>query len=294
MNATPFLDLGDAYPDPDHVRATILPVAYERTTSYGQGTGNGPAALLAASAYVETYDEELDAEPCEEGIRTAPILTPAAASLADAIDEIEDAARVLMAQGQWVVTLGGEHALTLGPVRAAQAVFGDRGADIGVLQFDAHADLRDTYEGSPYSHACVMRRIVDLGLPIAAVGLRALSPPEAELIRARKIPVIWGHQIDEAEARIDALLDTLPDRIYLTFDLDYLDPSILPATGTPEPGGGLWYPTLRLLRRVFERKTVVAMDVVELAPITGRPASDFLAAKLVYKCLGYAFAATSA
>ncbi len=290
MMATPFLDLGDELREHARARATILPVAYERTTSYGQGTANGPAALLAASAYVETYDEELDAEPCQEGISTQPILTPAAESLADAIEEIEHAARGLMDQGKWVVTVGGEHALTLGPVRAARAVFGD----IGVLQFDAHADLRDTYEGSLYSHACVMRRIVDLGLPTASIGLRALSPPEAELIRVHKIPVIWGHQIDEAEAQIEALLDHLPDRIYLTFDLDYLDPSILPATGTPEPGGGSWYPTLRLLRRVFDAKEVVAMDVVELAPIADRPASDFLAAKLVYKCLGYAFAATRA
>ncbi len=290
MNDHPqFLDLGDDVHNHDRAFATILPIAYERTTSYGQGTKGGPEAILTASAYIETYDEELGIEACEAGVSTQPELIPEAQDLAVAIAQIESAAHQLMTEGKFVVTLGGEHAVTLGPVRAAQAVFGE----LGVLQFDAHADLRDTYEGSPYSHACVMRRIVDLGLPTAAIGLRALSPPEASLINERGIQVIWGHQIDQAEAKLEALLASLPPRIYLTFDLDYLDPSILPATGTPEPGGGLWYPTLRLLRRIFETKEVVAMDVVELAPIAGQPASDFLAAKLVYKCFGYAAAAAA-
>ncbi|MEM6456118.1 MAG: agmatinase [Acidobacteriota bacterium] len=270
---------------PDAAQVVVLPVAYERTVSYGRGTADGPDAILRASAYVELYDEELDREPIAQGVHTLPILQPAAFDLADALDEIERAARAPLEAGRFLVTLGGEHGLTLAPVRAARAVFGDA---LGVIQFDAHADLRDRYEGTPHSHASVMKRIVDLGLPTAAIGLRALSQPEAALIRARDLPVIWGHQLDRIDGTdFDRLLDRLPERVYLTFDLDFFDPSLVPATGTPEPGGGFWWPTMRLLRRLFARKTVVAMDVVELAPRPGHPASDFVAARLVYKCLGY-------
>ena len=155
------------------------------------------------------------------------------------------------------------------------------------MQFDAHADLREEFEGTPYSHASVMKRIVDAGVPTLAVGIRSLSAPEARVIRERGLPVIWGHQLDRAEELFPPMLAALPEKIYLTFDIDYFDPSLVPATGTPEPGGGHWYPTLRLLRHLFQTKTVVAMDLIELAPIGGHPASDFLAAKLIYKCLGY-------
>jgi agmatinase len=155
------------------------------------------------------------------------------------------------------------------------------------VQFDAHGDLREEFEGTPHSHASVMRRIVDEGIPTLAVGIRSLSAPEALLIRERSLPVVWGHQLDRSEELLPGLLAGLPEKVYLTFDIDYFDPSLVPATGTPEPGGGHWYPTLRLLRRLFQVKTVVAMDLVELAPVGGHPASDFLAAKLIYKCLGF-------
>jgi agmatinase len=266
----------------------VLPVPFERTTSYGKGARGGPEAILRASQYVETYDEELDAEPWEdEPIHTLAPFVPAAFDMAAALDEIEAAARPHLDAGKFLVTLGGEHSLTLAPVRAARAVYGE----IGVVQFDAHADLRDAYEGTPYSHASVMRRVAELGCPAFALGLRALSRPEAELIRREDRPVVWGHQLEEAEERFDDGLARLPERVYLTFDLDFFDPSVVPATGTPEPGGGFWTPTTRLLRRLFAAKDVVAMDVVELAPIGGQPASDFVAAKLVYKCLGYRLAA---
>jgi agmatinase len=173
-------------------------------------------------------------------------------------------------------------------VRAAQRVFGD----IGIVQFDAHSDLREEFEGTPYSHASVMRRVFDEGVRSLAVGIRSLSAPEAELIRRHKLSVIWGRELEPAaalEKRFEALLRKLPKRVYLTFDIDYFDPALVPATGTPEPGGGSWYPTLRLLRRLFETKEVVAMDIVELAPIGGQPASDFVAAKLAYKCIGYKY-----
>ena len=276
----------DAY---ENATACILPVPFERTTSYGKGTQAGPEAILRASQYVELYDEELGAAPCDMGISTLPPCVARAADMAEALREIEDAARPPMEDGKLVVVLGGEHSLTLAPVRAAHQVFGE----IGVVQFDAHADLRESYEGTPYSHASVMRRIADdVGLPSFGVGIRSLSRREAEWLARDGRSVIWGHQLERAEELFDVGLATLPERVYLTFDLDFFDPSLLPATGTPEPGGGFWTPTMRLLRRLFETKEVVAMDVVELAPAAAQPASDFVAAKLVYKCLGYRRAAS--
>ena len=284
-----FADLDAALCRYDDAEAVILPVPFERTTSYGKGTAMGPRALLEASAYLELYDEELDSEPCDQGLHTLEPLLPDAADLAAALAQIESAAAEHLAAGKFVLTVGGEHSLTVGPVRASRA----RHAELGVVQFDAHTDLRDTYEGNPFSHACVMRRILDLGLPTLRVGARSLSRPEAALIRDRRLPTLWAAELESAsvEERFTDLLDDLPENLYLTFDVDYFDPSLLPATGTPEPGGGFWYPTLRLLRRLFERKRVVAMDIVELAPLPQQPASDFIAAKLAYKCLGYRRAA---
>ena len=269
-------------------QVVVLPLPFERTTSYGRGTEKGPEGLLVASGYVELYDEELAIEPMTQGICTVPAFQPESDDLAAAMAEMEAEARRHLAAGKFLVTLGGEHALTLAPVRAAQAEFGE----IGVVQFDAHGDLREAYGGTPYSHAAVMRRVVELGVKTLAVGLRAVSAPEAAFAREQQLPIIWGHEVHEDEirgssARFEQLLDLLPEQIYLTFDIDFFDPALVPSTGTPEPGGGTWYPTLRLLRRLFEKKKVVAMDVVELAPVDGSPSSDFVAAKLVFKCLAY-------
>lgn len=264
-------------------QVAVLPVPFERTTSYGKGTSAGPAAILRASQSMELWDEELGSEPYLLGIATLPAFLPEPFDMAEALAELQAEARRHLERGKFLVVLGGEHSLTLAPVRAAREAHGE----IGVVQFDAHADLREEFEGTPYSHASVMRRIVEDGIPTAAIGIRSLSSPEAALVRERRLPVVWGYELPEAGSRLGDLLAGLPEKVYLTFDIDFFDPSLVPATGTPEPGGGLWYPTLALLREVFRRKTVVAMDLVELAPIGGQPASDFLAAKLVYKCLGY-------
>ncbi|MEM7048047.1 MAG: agmatinase [Acidobacteriota bacterium] len=267
-------------------RIAILPLPFERTTSYGKGTSEGPAAILRASQALELYDEELESEPWLQGIETLPAFLPEAFDLETALAEIEEACLAPLQAGRFLVTLGGEHSLSQAAVRAAARTCSEA---IGIVQFDAHADLRDSYDGTRYSHASVMRRLVEQGFPSLAVGVRSLSVPEASLVRQLRMPVLWGHDLprrDLAERFADLLAD-LPETVYLTFDLDYFDPSLVPATGTPEPGGGLWYPTLELLRLLFENKRVVAMDVVELAPIGGLTAPDFLAAKLVYKCLGY-------
>jgi len=276
--------------DYETARAAVLPVPFERTTTWGQGTRRGPGAILTASQAVELYDEELDTEPCRRGVATLPPLLPDAFDLGEALTEIQTEARNILEDGKFLVILGGEHSLSLAPARAAAELHGGP-SEVGVVQFDAHADLRQSYEGTPHSHASVLRRIVEDGFPTLAVGLRSLSLPEARLIRDRELPVIWGRDLardpEGCQQRFASLLETLPATVYLTFDVDYFDPSLVPATGTPEPGGGTWYPALRMLRTLFERKRVVAMDVVELAPIGGQPASDFLAARLVYKCLGY-------
>jgi agmatinase len=264
-------------------RAVVLPVPFERTTSYGKGTMAGPAAILRASQAMELYDEELNGEPSVRGIATLPPFLPEAFDMGEGFAELQAEARIHLERDKFLVTLGGEHSLTQAPVRAAREVHGE----VGVVQFDAHSDLRQEFEGTPYSHASVMRRIVEEGIPTLAVGIRSLSAPEARLIRERSLPVVWGHQLDRAEELFPGMHSALPEKVYLTFDIDYFDPSLVPATGTPEPGGGHWHPTLRLLRRLFQAKTVVAMDLVELAPVGGHPASDFLAAKLIYKCLGY-------
>ena len=275
--------LEPAMSDYETSRVAVLPVPFERTTSYGKGTTSGPAAILRASQAMELYDEELAAEPYVQGIATLPPFLPEAFNMDEGLAELQEACKAHMEQGKFLVTLGGEHSLTQAPVKAAREVFGE----IGVVQFDAHTDLREEFEGTPYSHASVMKRVVDSGIPTLAIGIRSLSAPEAELVRERSLPVIWGYQLDRAEELFPEMLAALPEKIYLTFDIDYFDPSIVPATGTPEPGGGLWYPTLRLLRHLFREKRVVAMDVLELAPVGGLPASDFLTSKLIYKCLGY-------
>lgn len=264
-------------------RVVVLPVPFERTVSYGKGTAAGPAAILRASQSMELYDDELGGETAEIGIATLPPFLPEAFDMGTAMAELEAECRRHMEAGKFLVTLGGEHSLTIAPVRAARRVFGE----IGVVQFDAHADLRDEFEGTPYSHASVMRRVFDEGLRSLPIGIRSLSEPEAEFAMEAGIPIVWGQELDGLESRLDQLLAMLPESVYLTFDIDFFDPSVVPATGTPEPGGGTWYPTLRLLAKVFETRRVVAMDVVELAPIGGQPASDFVAAKLAYKCLGY-------
>ena len=281
------LEAADA--DYDAARAVVLPVPFERTVSYGHGTAGGPAAILAASRSMELYDEELRSEPYRQGIATLPPFLPEGFAMEEALGELDAEAERHLAAGKFLVTLGGEHSLTIAPVRAARRVVEAAGGRLGVVQFDAHADLRDEFDGTPYSHASVLRRVVEDGLPHVAVGLRSLSAPEGALIAARGLPVIWGSELGRGDAgeRFAAMLEGLPEAVYLTFDVDYFDPALVPATGTPEPGGGTWWPTLALLRHLFRAKRVVAMDLVELAPSGHHHASDFLAAKLIYKCLAY-------
>ena len=273
---------------PEEAGVTILPVPFERTTSYGSGTARGPAAILEASGYVELWDEELRCEPHRIGVHTAEALLADDEALDAAVASLQRGMSDALGRGNFVLTLGGEHTVTVPAVRAWAERAEALGEPFGVVQFDAHADLRDEYEDTPLSHACVMRRVLETGAPILPIGIRSLSTPEAELIDRDGIEVVWADELEGfGPDALDARLANLPDSVYLTFDVDFFDPSLVPATGTPEPGGGSWWPTLRLLRRLFESKRVVAMDIVELAPDPHHHASNFLVAKLALKCIAY-------
>jgi agmatinase len=268
-------------------RVSILPVPYDLTTSYQSGSRRGPLAILQASCYVETWDEEVGCDLSEELKLTT--LGPVVAETAgpEAMQErIFRVAQPVGAAGELLLALGGEHSITPPLVRAVR----ERHPSLGVLQLDAHADLRVSYEGSSSNHACAMHQLVAAGVPLAQVGIRSLTRPEQELIRERGIcTILAGEAVGTPVASwIGRVLDALPEEVYVTVDLDVLDPSIMPATGTPEPGGLDWYRTLGLLRAVAASRRIVGCDVVELMPIPGLVAPDFLAAKLACKLLAYA------
>jgi agmatinase len=260
----------------------VLPVPYEATVSYMGGTRFGPRALLHASRFVELYDHELDCEPHTVGIATLPELALSGAGPQVALDELHGAYQALLGSGKFIVMLGGEHAVS-GPPILALAEHLDR--PLSVLQLDAHSDLRPEYEGTPLSHASVMYRVADR-VHLVPVGIRSLTSEEHQFMRDRGIEPVFGHELG-TDGWIDRVLQALGDDVYITFDVDYFDPSIMPSTGTPEPGGGTWYPTMELLEAVFREKRVLGCDVVELAPLPGLVAPDFTAAKLVYKLIAF-------
>jgi agmatinase len=284
-----FLGLDEAAAAFASARAVLLPVPYESTTSYGGGTREGPRAILEASRYIELYDQEVDCEAAPRiGIRTLPALELTRAGATPAMEELRSAyARVADTCGdRFLLMLGGEHSVS-SPAILAQA---DRHAErLSVLQLDAHADLRAEYEGTPNSHASAMARVLDRA-DVVAVGIRGVSSEEMEVARASAAStLVWADEMWQDDRWMDRALEALGPKVYLTFDVDYFDPSLVPSTGTPEPGGPGWYRTLEFLKRVFREREVVAADVVELAPVPGLHAPDFLVAKLVYKLLVYRF-----
>lgn len=268
-------------------RAVIFPVPLERTSTSPHGTRGGPAAILKASRNMELYDEELELEPYKEvGIHTLPAIDTMDGTLEDVITELFTAQCALLEDEKFTVALGGEHTLT-GPLVSAMK---RKYNNLSVLQIDAHADLREEYQGSPASHACTMRRVVEV-CPAVQVGIRSLSVEEARAIPDLRTKIHWANDIVRAPLKswIAKVLSDLSPNVYLTIDLDGFDPSIVPATAMPEPGGLDWHQVTSLVRAVASHKKIVGMDVVELLPQPGDHASDFLAAKLVYKCLGYIF-----
>jgi agmatinase len=270
----------------DDSASVILPVPLDRTTSYVTGTRNGPRELLLASAQVELWDEELGVDVHDRGMFTLPEMDLSGAATMDAaMQQIHDAAGRVLDTGKFLVTLGGEHSITSPIVSAAAA----RHPGVSVLQIDAHADLRDAYQAQRHSHACAMRRTLDFA-PLVQVGIRNISAEEVEVLPSLRTRIFYDWNMRDDPHWIERAVDALSEIVYITIDLDGIDPGLMPAVGTPEPGGLSWRELTRLLRHTFEKKTVVACDVVELCPIPGFASPNFVAAKLVYKLLTYKFA----
>jgi agmatinase len=264
-------------------RVAVIPAPFDQTTSYLPGTRFGPRAILEASRQVEFYDEELDRDPNEIGVVTLDGVEPRPEDLAEGLRKLELLIEEVSSRGMIPITLGGEHSLTFAPVHALARRF----PGLSVLQLDAHLDLRDSYMGTKLSHASVMRRVRELGVTTVPVGIRSVSREEADYVHAGSAPVFLAREIRARGMDVDAILAELGNPVYITIDLDAFDPAYVPGVGTPEPGGLTWEEGLRLLRAVCERRQVVGADVVELCPIPGQPASDFFAAKLVSKLIGY-------
>jgi len=270
------------YDDLDKATFVVLPVPYDLTSTYRSGSRLGPSAILEASANMELYDEELVRETYECGIHTLPALAPDARGPKEMIETIRWKTAEVVAAGKIPVTLGGEHSISFGCVQALKEKY----PGLSVLQFDAHADLRDAYQGSPYSHAAVARRISEC-CPLVQVGIRSMSAEEAAFLPGNSVKSFSADYVLDQKDWCETILRHLEGDVYISIDLDVLDPAFMPATGTPEPGGIGWKDLLRLIRAVSKKCCVRGFDVVELSPIPGLVAPDFLAAKLTYRIMGY-------
>jgi N1-aminopropylagmatine ureohydrolase len=267
-------------------RVVILPIPLDRTTSYVPGTRNGPHEILVASSHMELWDEETETDVHSIGVFTLPEMEFPFASIDDVLREIHRVATELVSRDKFPFVLGGEHSITAPIVEAVAK----RHPGLSVLQIDAHADLRDSFMGTPHNHACAMRRVLDHART-TQVGIRSLSPEEAAEIPSLPTRIFYDYNMRQDPHWIDRVVDSLGEDVYITIDCDGLDPAIMPSVGTPEPGGLSWYETLALLRRVIEARNVVGCDLVELAPLAGNVAPNFLCAKLIYKILSYRFGA---
>ena len=265
---------------PDQALFHVIPVPYEKTVTYGTGTRKGPSAILTASQQLELFDGV--GIPADMGICTrAPLNCHGAPEVV--LGELSQQVEEVVERNKIPVILGGEHTITAGVLRGVSRVLGP----VGIVQFDAHADLRDTYEGSPYNHACVMRRVLDQGLDLFQIGVRSLSLDEAKFRRDNRIGLLDA--VDIAKKGIPPIIlpDDFPRHIYISIDVDSLDPSLMPATGTPEPGGLTWFQIMEILEKVTQQRNVIGFDVVELAPISGFHAPDFTIARLIYQTMGF-------
>ncbi len=271
-------------------RAVIIPVPYDGTTTFISGTREGPRAIIMASRELEPYDEEMAIEPCEHGIFTLDELPINVRSPEDMLEIVRKVGLQVLQSGKIPVLLGGEHLITLGMIQALKD--SHLYSSVTVLHLDAHADLKDEYQGSKYSNACVIRRIIDY-FPTVSAGIRSLTKEEHEFSIRENIPIYFAKDIIKEPSLWDSLLNELSDQVYITIDLDVLDPSDMPAVGTPEPGGVKWYDLIGFLKKVCLNKRVVGFDVMELCPVPGMIFPDFTAARLVYKILAYIFSRSS-
>ncbi|WP_246804321.1 agmatinase [Desulfosarcina cetonica] len=262
----------------------VVPYGYEGGVSYGRGTAGAPADVIAASHYLELYDEVLDDEPCRVGIAT--VVQPEIPDTPDAmLASLEETTAALLDQEKFVVVIGGDHSITTGYVRA----LAKRHNHFGVLQLDAHADLRDSYAGSALSHACTMARIREITDRTLQIGIRSMSVEEARLAKSTDLSLCTMHRYRRGHFDLEAELARLPENLFITVDVDVFDWSVIASTGTPEPGGMLWDEAMEILETVFHSKTVIGFDVVELSHRESDPNSAFATAKLIYKMIGMRF-----
>ena len=263
-------------------KVCIIPVPYDSTTSFMAGARRGPEAIFAASKNLELFDSELMQDTSRCGIYTMGELEPNVNSRRENAEAVEAAVARVLKAGKFPVTIGGDHSITLGAVRAAKKKF----PGIGMLVFDAHPDLMDEFEGSRFGHANVTRRVHELGVTVALAGVRTAARDELDYARQNNLVIVHPRDLLKNPEAIHRALSALPRRIYLSIDIDVLDPSEMPATGAPEPGGLRWYDMMDILHRVVAEKQIVGFDVVELCPIPGNVAPDFLACKLIYRLIG--------
>jgi agmatinase len=276
----------EQYSSKDSARVFVLPVSYEGTVSYGTGTGAGAMAIVDASRNMELYEEETDSEVYKIGIHTLDEFKPRPTP-DEMMSDLYEHATDILRQDKFLCMLGGEHSVSA-PIIKAHA---EKYHNLSVLQIDAHADLRDTYDGTPHSHASIMARVVkDMQIPSVQVGIRSISADEARALDSGlPTKIFWARDIVGRTDWIHSAVESLTENVYLTIDIDGLDPSIVPTTGTPEPGGLGWYETLKLIRKLAEKRRVVGMDLVEYSYFEEYDSPAFLCAKLVYKSLAYIF-----
>jgi agmatinase len=277
-----FAGLESPYSNLQQARTVILPVPYDSTSEWRGGSRHGPQAIIDASQYLELYDLELDREIYKVGISTLPQVEPLLSSPQDMINRVYQVIKGLIQKEKFVVLLGGEHTLSLGAVRAFKEAF----PRLSVLQLDAHADLRDEYLGTKYSQACVMRRVLEL-CPISQVGVRSLSREEKQFLKQKRLKPFYMSDLASKTASIDQIVDSLSEDVYVTIDVDVLDPSIMPAVGTPEPDGMSWRQVLDIAQSVALHKHVVGFDLMEFCPMEGPSSCAYLLAKLAYRLIGY-------
>ena len=279
-----FVELEDNLSNYDTSKAVILPIPYEKTTTYVKGTAKGPQAIINASRNMELYDEELDKEISDVGICTLnPLIIDK--NPEEMFNDVFENVKKLLDNNKFPVIIGGEHSITPGCIKA----FSDSYDNFSVLQMDAHTDLREEYNGTRFNHACAMKRSRDFIKNIVPVGIMSLCGEEADFIKNNKMKVFWAKDIFDNGEWEENAISNLSKNVYITFDLDVLDPSIMPSTGTPEPGGLRYYPLLKFLKKVFENRNIVGFDVVELCPNENNVSPDFTAAKIIYKMIGYKF-----
>jgi agmatinase len=265
-----------------NARFVIVPVPYDLTSTYQPGSRRGPTAIIEASTNMELYDEELKKETYLAGIHTAEPVGVDARGPKYMIGAVRKKIKRIVAQDKIPVMLGGEHSITLGAVQAVAEKY----PKLTVLQFDAHADLRDSYQGTPYNHACVARQIAGF-CDLVQVGIRSMSREEGDFLRKSNVKSYSADDVFDHQNWAETIVGQIKGDVYVTIDLDVFDPSVMPATGTPEPGGLFWRDVLNLLRLVSRKCSVRGFDVVELAPLPGMVAPDFMAAKLIYRFMGY-------